>query len=431
MFRFARRRARNVRMQDGALWVLVGIFIVSSSIAQQLSPLTLAEAEKLALAGEPSTEAYFARATALESEAVAARQLPDPSFRAGIANFPIEHGGFTTEGMTQGVLGLRQMLPPAGVRDASSRQFRSLASEMLSSADGRRREVLATARTIWLETFYWVEASRIVAESKPLFSDLLAVTRSLYKVGRKDQQDVLRSELELYRLDDRLIEIERQIAISRARLSQWIGLEEARRPLSVHLPTWPSPPTIDVLLQQLNTHPLLQAAGSRIEARHAAVDVAKGRYKPGVAIDLGYGYRDGVLPNGVPRSDFFSIGVTVDLPFFQKNRQDRRLSSALDETLAAERSKEELARRLAAQLEAEFVRWTDLGHRLDLYDRIILSQARDHAKSTLAAYQSEAGDFADVMRGQIDYLNTRLDYVRIQIDQAQSYAWLANLGGLR
>ena len=39
-------------------------------------------------------------------------------------------------------------------------------------------------------------------------------------------------------------------------------------------------------------------------------------------------------------------------------------------------------------------------------------------------------DFADVMRGYIDDLNTRIEFIRLQVERAQSYATLANLGGL-
>ena len=46
------------------------------------------------------------------------------------------------------------------------------------------------------------------------------------------------------------------------------------------------------------------------------------------------------------------------------------------------------------------------------------------------AYQSDATDFADVMRGYINDLNTRVDYVRLRTDRAKSYAVLSNLGGI-
>ena len=48
----------------------------------------------------------------------------------------------------------------------------------------------------------------------------------------------------------------------------------------------------------------------------------------------------------------------------------------------------------------------------------------------MLAYQSDAGDFSDVMLGQIDYLNTRLERIRLQVERAKSFAVLANLGGI-
>lgn len=409
--------------------LVAGLMLAQASIAQHRGPLTLAEAEDLALDQEPGQAAFSARADALEERGVAAGQLPDPQLRMGLANFPLQSGGFTTEGMTQAQLGIRQSFPPGKTRAVSTRQFQSLASEMDQNAAARGRDVLTSVRNAWLETYYWHRAHTIVSESRPFFSDLVTITRSLYAVGKKDQQDVLRAELELSRLDDRLIEISRQRARARAALSEWVG-GESSRPIAEKLPSWERVPALEALRTDLATHPALQAADARIDARRAGIDLANERYKPGWALDLGYGYRDGTLPNGDPRSDFVSLSVTVDLPLFRKNRQDRTLAAALSERRAAVDSKEELLRHLNSQLEAEYARWHELSRRVDLYERLIRIQAEDQANAALAAYQSEAGDFADVMRGFIDDLNTRLDHVRLQIERAQSYAVLANLGGL-
>lgn len=397
--------------------------------AQHQVPLTHAEAEDRALEQEPGQAAFRARADALEERAVAAGQLPDPTLRMGLANFPIESGGFTTEGMTQVQFGLRQSFPPGKTRAVSTRQFQSLAAEMAENADARGRDVLTSVRNAWLEAYYWNQAYTIVTDSRPFFVDLVTITRSLYAVGTKDQQDVLRAELELSRLDDRIIDINREHARARAALSEWVGLE-SQRPIAEKLPAWETVPTLEAMRTNLVSHPALQAADARIDARRAGIDLAKEKYKPGWALDLGYGYRDGSLPTGTPRSDFVSLSVTVDLPLFRKNRQDRGLAAALSERRAADESKDQLLRRLTSQLDAEYARWQDLSRRVDLYERLILTQAEDQANAALAAYQSEAGDFADVMRGFIDDLNTRLDHIRLQIERAQSYAVLANLGGL-
>ncbi|HNP35832.1 MAG TPA: TolC family protein [Woeseiaceae bacterium] len=426
---------KNIRLRADRrlVWsspVLIAALLVSVPVlAQRALPLTLAEAEDRALDQEPGQAAFHARADALEEQSVAVGQLPDPKLRMGLANFPLESGGFTTEGMTQGQLGIRQTFPPGKTRAVSTRQFQSLAAEMSENADARGRDVLTSVRNAWLETYYWNRAHTIVTESRPFFSDLLIITRSLYAVGSKDQQDVLRAELELSRLDDRIIEINRQRTRARAALSEWVGTESSR-PIAEKLPAWENMPALETMRANLVTHPALKAADARINARIAGIDLARERYKPGWALDLGYGYRDGSLPNGSPRSDFVSLSVTVELPLFRKNRQDRGLAAALSERRAATESKEQLLRRLSSQLDAEYARWQELSRRVDLYERLILTQAKDQANAALAAYQSEASDFADVMRGFIDELNTRLDHIRLQTERAQSYAVLANLGGL-
>ncbi len=392
-------------------------------------PLTLAAAEDLAIEQEPGREALLSQARAYEEESVAAGQLPDLKLRVGLANFPLEHGGFTTEGMTQAQLGLRMEVPRGSKREASTRQYESLAMEMRESADVRDRDVLTAVRNAWLDTYYWQQAQQIVSEARPFFVDLVTVTRSLYSVGSRNQQDLLRAELELSRLDDRLIDIDTQRSRSIAALSEWIG-RNAARPIAEKLPDWRSVPSLAALQSGLLEHPALRAANARIDAREAKIDIAEEDYKSGWVWDLGYGYRDGRLPDGTSRSDFISLSVTMDLPFFRENRQDRRLAAAFSERRAAEASKDELLRRLNSRLEGEYAQWTELTRRIELYSQQILKQAGDNAQASLVAYQSDAADFANVMRAYIDDLNARVEYTRLQVERAKSFVVLADLGGL-
>ena len=209
----------------------------------------------------------------------------------------------------------------------------------------------------------------------------------------------------------------------------WLG-KDANRPIADKLPDWGQVPPLADLETSLDTHPMLTAADARIAASEAGVELAEERYKPGWALDLGYGYREGMNLDGSSRSDFVSLSITMDLPTFRKNRQDRKLAVALGQRRAANESREEIRRRLAARLESEYSRWVELGRRIDLYERQILALSGNHAQAALVAYQSDAADFADVMRAYIDDLNTRLEHTRLQVERAEAYATLANLGGL-
>ena len=425
------RKSRNCNIQFEfvASALLAGTFFVSTlAVAQQGIPLTLAEAEDIAIAGEPGLAALEAHAEAFEHESVAAGQLPDPTLRIGLANYPLQSGGFTTEGMTQAQLGLRQAFPSGGTREAGTRRLEHLAREMRRSASTREEDVLTAVRSAWLEVYFWERAHAVVEASRPFFDDMVRVTRSLYSVGRKDQQDVLLAELELSRIDDRLLEINRQHMQAVGILSRWIGVD-ARRPIAEKFPGWTEPPELQTLRLAVAEHASVRAADARIAAMEAGVDFAEADFRPGWAIDLGYGHRNGYLPSGGPRSDFVSLSVTMDLPYFRKNRQDRRLSAALSERRAAIESRNQRLRELTSMLDTEYARWQDLSRRIELYESRILGQAGSHAEATLTAYQNDAGDFADVMRGHINDLNTRVEHLRLRVERAQSYAELANYGG--
>ncbi len=420
---------RTVAIAFCVALILALVTVAPAAHAQSGTPLTLAEAERLALTAEPGQLALEAQAAALDERAVVAGALPDPMLRLGLNNFPLESGGFSTEGMTQFMVGYRQAFPAGKTRSLSLEKFGLLADSMNETAATRGRNVRTATQKVWLELYFLDHAEALIVESRPLFSDLAEITRSLYSVGRKNQQDVLRAELELSRLDDRLIDIERQRAQARASLAEWIG-GNASRPIASKFPSWTAIPALIDLEQGLSQHPAILSADAKVGASESGVRIAGERSKPNWALDVGYGYRRGVLANGEPRSDMVTVGVTVGLPFFNKKSVDSTLSAALQDRSAARSSKLRLERELGRQLNAEHTQWQELTRRLALYDAQILNQARGQADAALLAYQSDAGDFADVMRASIGYLNTRIEHLRLSVDREQSYAVLANLAGL-
>ena len=109
---------------------------------------------------------------------------------------------------------------------------------------------------------------------------------------------------------DRLIEAERARSEAQARLSRWLG-QDAYRPVAMKLPGWDAPPSLEVLQAGLDSHPSIAAARAGVTAQQAAVEIAEENKKPAWALDVGYGFRDGFLPDGSPRSDFVSLSVSA------------------------------------------------------------------------------------------------------------------------
>lgn len=429
MFVFAGPRPRSsVRRTAILILTLFGLLAdLRPAIADVR--LTLAAAERLALEAEPGQQALEARADALTHRAAAAAVFPEPELRVGLNNYPIESGSFSTEGMTNASVGIRQAFPPGQARQFEQEHLAWRAAATHETAELRADEIRRLTREAWLDVFYWQEAAAQVEATRPFFADLLTITESLYAVGRKTRQDVLRAELELSRLEDRLIDIGRAEAMARARLAEWVGTA-ADSPVAAALPNWQQVPPLEDLVGRLDEHPLLRAAGADLEARRAAVSLATERKKPGWALDVGYAYREGQLSSGQPRSDFVTLGVTMGLPFTRSKAIDSNLTAALRERSAAEFDRDRDRRALDSRLRAEHARFTELSRRLALFEERILAQVRAHAEAALDAYRSDTADFADVMRAYIDDLDTRTEFLRLSTERAMSYAALAYLGGL-
>ena len=389
-------------------------------------PLTLAEAARQALDGEPGRLALLEQAAAFDELATAAAQLPDPQLRLGVANLPLEAGGFRTEGMSQALLGVRQLLPPRTERKAARRGQLARAEERRAQADARGRQVLLEARNAWLDASQAAQSRVLLKDSQALFANLVAVTRSLYAVGGKNQQDVLAAELQLGRLQTRLIAASERENAARTTLERWIG-NDASRPLAPLL-AWPRPPSFDLLRANLAEHPALLATAAQVAVGNAEVAAARARFRPHWAVDAAYGYRDGGLPDGSPRSDFFSITASVSAPLFADKRQRPALRAAEARRRSAAADQQALRLRLFAGLAREHRRWQDLDRRLAHLD-VVLGQADATAQAALAAYRSRTANFAAVMHSHIDQLEVRLARLQVAVDRRRSHVELAYLGG--
>ena len=412
------KRHRLALAAGTLLWLVCGP--VSAA-----TPLPLADAERLALGNDAGAAALLAEAEAFEHLAVAASKLPPPQVRVAAVNFPVEHGGFASEPMTHAQVGVRQLLPPAAQRHAAGRRESASAHTRRAEAEERARSVRLAVRHAWLDGFLAIRSQRLVAASRSAFADLVDIERSLYAVGSKNQSDVLRAELKSGHLEARLIALAQRQTESQAALARWIG-DAAQRGLDAESPQWPTLENFNALQAALASHPALAAASARIDTSHAALALAESRLRPAWTLDFGYGYREGRQPNGLPRSNIVSASAAFSVPMLGE-RQQRGVRAAQAQYRAALASKDDLLRRLAADLRREHARWLDLGRRLAVYDEDILLKAEAAADAALAAYRSEAGDLAAVVRSQIDLLDMQLERLELDAERHRARAEIAYL----
>ena len=390
--------------------------------------LSLQQAERLATQSDPSVERYRARARALREQAVADASLPDPRLRLGASNLPVDTFRVDQEPMTQLKLGVQQAFPAGDTLAIRADQSKMLSQADQALAEDARRKILRDVRITYLNLYYEIQAHQIILETKSLFTDLVKITESVYASGRASQQDVVLANLERARLDDRITRIAAREEGYRATLAQWIG-DPAWGSITLAFPALPAfSPDID-LNQAIVSHPLIRAATARVEASRKKTEIAKQRYKPGFSAVLDYGFRSGQNPDNSDRPDFVTAMITMDVPLFTENRQDKTVAASVEETSAAQYARDDALRKLKKNYDKNFYLWKRLGERAELYQQQLLTSAHNNTETALTAYQSGVSEFNTLMRAEITELDVRLEALRVRVDRAIAQSRLLYITG--
>jgi outer membrane protein TolC len=392
-------------------------------------PLSLQDAENLAVERDAKLSEIRLKSEALQEGSVAAETLPDPKLKFGLMNFPTDTFDIEQEPMTQIQLGVVQMFPGGDSLQLKSDRMVDNARGESARATTQQRNVIQQVRMGWLDVYYWQHAAEVVAKNRKLFKQLVKVTESLYAVGRRKQQDVLRAELELGLLDDRETQVITMVEMKRANLAKLIGQQAAYRPLTTAFPSLPDIPKPEISKQRLGQHPLLEFEQARVDASQKDVAIARQAYKPAWLLDVTYGFRDGYNPNGSERADFLSAMVMMDMPLFTGKRQDRNLSANKLKHQASLYAREDRVRELNKAWGVSNAEWLRLGERVQLFETSLLAKARENSKASLHAYQNDQGDFSSLMRARIMEFETELKALRMRVDYAKSQAKLLYLVG--
>jgi outer membrane protein TolC len=215
---------------------------------------------------------------------------------------------------------------------------------------------------------------------------------------------------------------------ARARLAEKIGAD-AFRELDPNWPLISQPAPAEQIIANLAEHPRLRAWQHEIARSKTSEEIARQAYKPGFAVDLAYGNRSGQNIDGSNRSDFLSVFVTMDIPLFTKNRQDRVLAASIADTSAVEYVRDDVYRSMKSSVEQHSATLMREQERLRLYHEHLLDQARFNAEAAFEDYQDAVGDLTTLMRARIGEYELKLAYASLRAEEIMTRARLLYFQG--
>ncbi len=430
------------------LLCVIGLSSAFIGISQaEEKTITLYEAAQAAQLNDPWLVGNRHSQDAIESMSVAAGTLPDPTISIGLVNVPTDTFDFDQEAMTQAKIGITQTFPRGDSLALKQKQLETVGSQFPFQRLERKAKIVVTVSQLWLNAYNAQESIRLIENHRPLFEQLADVAEASYSaaIGKTRQQDIVRAQLELTRLDDRLTMLKQKQEMFMEKLSEWMSAyfreEYSDSPTAVAARPWSkleldkTLPNTKMLQQSLYLankeadhqqlyeyfakHPSLLAIDREIEASNIEVDLARESYKPAWGVNASYGYREDA-PTGQERADFVSLVFNFDLPVFTGNRQDKEVAASVSKAQAVKTKKWTLLRKMIAGFENTRAQLIKLNERQKLYHNQLLPQMSEQAEASLTAYTNDDGDFAEVVRARIAELNAKIDALGIDVERQKS-----------
>lgn len=356
--------------------------------------------------------------------------LPDPRFSFGEFIEEVQ----TRTGPQRRRLGLSQAFPWPGKLDAKAKLATRQAEAAWEQVEQVRLRVARRIEEAFHEYAFLARELAITTELLGLVQGLEPVVQGRIRSGA-GQEDLLRLQVEIGRLEDDVASIAQRRSALSARLADAmnIPLEGAVAMLPLPELSVPSPSSHDIAAlveQALSSSPRLRLLERRLEAARAGEELTRFKRRPEFSAGIDYIDTGGALNGGTQGSgdDPLFVGLSLSLPVWASSYSAAEREAR--HSIRAARSRLDGARStLSADINEEVYRVDDSQRRMKLYRESLVPRARESLQLTTVSYRAGSASVLDLLDSERALLEFELSYWRACREYLQGEARLTELLG--
>ena len=386
--------------------------------------LRLDDVLRLALERSPEVEGAQSTIRAMQHRVPQSRALPDPMVSAGwagklapfdtMAGDPSSYRGITISEQFP-YPGKRKLQGEVAARDVEAAQ---------ADCESARRRIALEVNTAFAEYFYLNNAIEATRQNKELLEKLAAIAEAQYRVGKAMQQDVLRAQVEISMLMEKMATLEEQRDAAVASLNE--ALQQApETPLAPPegLEARPIRYSLDALYALAEEHDTgVTRSQTAIERGKLSVALAERQSRP----DIGISY---MFQQRTNQPDMNGVTVSVNLPVFAKSKQRQAVAEAAETLHSAEKMRDNQKNAVRAEVRRQYLAAQTAQHLLELYSKGIVPQSSLALESAMSGYQVGKVDFLSLIASFSTLLNYETDTYRQVADYQTAVARIESLTG--
>jgi cobalt-zinc-cadmium efflux system outer membrane protein len=361
--------------------------------------LTLADAESLALAANPTLAEAAARVRAARGEQYQVGLPPNPIYGYSATEIGDE-GRAGQQGLMVGQEFIR------GNKLGLNRVVASREAERLEQVFvAQQQRVLTDVRIAFFDAFL-AQRRHVLAENlQTIGRQAVATANALIEAQEGRRTDLLLAEIEGQRANIDLAQADSAVRGAWRKLAAISGQNELEiRPLAADLDSlrweinWN-----DTLTDLLRSSPEVAEAIAEIGRSRAALARARVEPIPDITVQGTAQYDDAT------QDAIGGAQVTLPLPIW--NRNQGGISKANSELVAAQRRLDAVERRLQLELADEFQKYETSLARVDTIRNEILGRAQQNLDLATKGYQAGELAFLDFLTVQRTYFQVNLEYL--------------------
>jgi outer membrane protein TolC len=400
----------------------------SEELLESLQPDGLRTLVREALERNPGIARARHRAAAVAAMAPQVRALPDPIAALTWFALPPE----TRVGPQRVSVAISQKFPWFGKLGLREQAVVYAVAQAEAAIETARLDAIDGMSKLYFDLAFLARQEAVSLSERATLERIEGAAEARYAAGMGLQQEVIRLQAQITRIDERLL----VLAEERARLLSSLNTLRDRpartavENLRLSDPQEPYLEVSELIDRASKRRPEVVSAEAEIARRAVLVSLAEKNFRPDISLGLGYtlveGRQDAAGRASPPEGnseDILALSAAVNLPV-----RRGRLEAGLEQALADQRVATEEKRQIVAEIEGEIgdlvARIPLLYKHWQLLDGVLQVQAREALRSAEAAYTTGKLNAVDLLDAEVVLYDVRTAVARTSADFAIAMARL-------
>lgn len=408
--------------------VLVASMLLSSqAFSEDTKMERLSDLVNEALNNNPSIEETYNLWKAAEYKTRSVKGLPDPMVKYGHFGESVE----TRVGPQENVFGASQKIPFPGKLGLKGKSQGKHAEMLKEKYEAAKREVIKNVKFVYYDIFWVDKAIQITEGEKAILESLEKVAQRKYESNLTPQADVIKAQVELSRLIDKLLLLRQNRKSLVAKLNSILNRSQATELENI---TDVDPSGFEYEINQLQEI----AKGSRQELIAANLDIERAEYEKSLArmdylpdFTFGFDYiqvgsGETTMPNDGQDAWMGTVAVNIPIWFDKLSAQTKEKKAQLE---AARKNYENVGNSVTYEVEDLYFKILTYKDIMSLYKTALIPQSEQAFDAAKTGYETSKVDFLNWLDAERVLLQTRLAYYKAIADYQKSIAYLERVVG--